>query len=104
MLTPKLYLELVNGTYGISIEKAKLPGYPRIIRCLETHFKNNPIRDGVRFSHLKTAKYLMKNIKSINVPEEVLNHFEKVFFTLQALSHHSHTIVKGTEITTTHSF
>ena len=80
MLTIDFYLELVNGTYSIpSIKKGDLPKRSRVISRLESYFKTNPIPNGVRFSHLKPAEYLMKNIESIKVPEEVLNRFQKVF-------------------------
>ena len=32
-----------------------------------------------RFRHLKPAEYLMKNIETIEVPQEVLSRFQKVF-------------------------
>ena len=86
MLTPEFYLELVNETYGISIEKAKLPRRSRIISRLESHFKTTPIPDDISFSHLKPAEYLMENIESIKVPEEVLSRFERVFNKLLVLS------------------
>ena len=70
MFPPDFYLELVEKTYGISIDKAKFPKRSRIISRLES---------GVRFSHLKPATYLMENIESIGVPEEVLSRFQKVF-------------------------
>ena len=80
MLTPDFYLELVNGTYSIpSIKKGDLPKHSRIISRLEKYFETNPIPNGVRFSHLKPAEYLMKNIESIEVPQKVLDRFQKVF-------------------------
>ena len=79
MLTPGFYLELVNRTYDISIEYADLPKRSRIISSLESYFKTNPIPNGVEFRHLKPAKYLMENIESIEVPQGVLDRFQKVF-------------------------
>ena len=79
MLTSNFYLELVNETYGISIERANLPKRSGIIRRLESYLKKNPIPNNVRFSHIKPAEHLRANIKSIAVPEEVLNRFQKVF-------------------------
>ena len=79
MLTSNFYLELVNETYGSSIERANLPKRSGIIRRLESYLKKNPIPNNVRFSHIKPAEHLRANIKSIAVPEEVLNRFQKVF-------------------------
>ena len=79
MFTLDFYLKLVNGIFDISIKEADLPKRSRIISRLESYFKTNPIPNGVRFSHLKPAEYLIKNIESIEVPEEVLNRFQKVF-------------------------
>ena len=79
MLTSNFYLELVNETYGISIERANLPKRSGIIRRLESYLEKNPIPNNVRFSHIKPAEHLRANIKSIEVPEEVLDRFQKVF-------------------------
>ena len=86
MLTLDFYLELVETTYDISIKKAGLPKRSRVISRLESYFETNPIPNGVGFRHLKPANYLMKNIESIKVPEEVLERFQKVFDKLLVLS------------------
>ena len=79
MLTPDFYLKLVNGAFDLSIKETDLPMHPRIISSLESYFKKYPIRNGVGFSHLKPANYLMAYIESAKVPEEVLRRFQKVF-------------------------
>ena len=79
MLTLDFYLKLVNSTYGISIKKADLPKRSRVISRLRSYFETKPIPNGVRFSHIKPAEYLMKNIELIEVPQEVLDRFQKVF-------------------------
>ena len=76
MLTLDFYMELVKSTYGISIKKADLPKRSRIVPRLENYFEMNSIPG---FSHIKPAEYLMKNIESIEVPEKVLDRFQKVF-------------------------
>ena len=86
MLTPGFYLELVNRTYGTSIKLADLPKRSRVISRLESYFKKNPIPNSVSFSHLKPAEFLMENIETIGVPQEVLAHFQKVFKTLLVFS------------------
>ena len=52
MLTRDFYLELVERTYDISINKADLPKRSRIISRLESYFKTNPIPNGVSFRHV----------------------------------------------------
>ena len=79
MLTTDFYLELVERTYNISIKKADLPKRSRVISRLESYFETNPIPNGVSFRHLKQANYLMENIESTEVPEEILSRFQKVF-------------------------
>ena len=79
MFTPDFYLELVEGTYGISIKKENVPKRSRIISRLEKYFETDPIPNDGRFRHLKPAEYLMKNIETIEVPQEVLSRFQKVF-------------------------
>ena len=86
MLTPGFYLELVNRAYGTSIKQADLPKRSRVISRLESYFKTNPIPNGVSFSHLKPAEFLMENIETIGVPQEVLARFQKVFKTLLVFS------------------
>ena len=83
MLTLDFYLELVERTYDISIKKADLPKRSRIVPRLENYFEMNSIPG---FRHIKPAEYLMKNIESIEVPEEVLNRFRKVFDKLNDIS------------------
>ena len=101
MLTLDFYLKLVNGMYGISIGRANLPRHPRIIGRLERHFKNNPIPDDVSFSHLKPAEYLMKNIELIEIPEGVLDRFQKLFDKLLVLSGQHLDIVRESELEAT---
>ena len=86
MFTPDFYLKLVEGTYGISIKKENVPKRSRIISRLEKYFETDPIPNYGRFRHLKPAEYLMKNIETIEVPEEVLNRFRKVFDKLNDIS------------------
>ena len=98
MLTPDFYLELVERSYSISIEEIDLPKYSRIISNLESYFKTNPIPNGVGFSHLKPANYLMANIESIEVPEEVLSRFQKAFDRLNGRENAAPEKVHGTVI------
>lgn len=98
MLTLDFYLELVNSTYGISIKKANLPKRSRIVSRLESYFKTELILDGVSFSHVKPANYLMENIESITVPEEVLNRYQKVFDKLNERKNTAPEKVHGTVV------
>ncbi len=100
MLTLDFYLELVERTYDISIKKAKLPKRSRVISRLESYFKTHRILNGVRFTHIKPAEYLMKNIELIEVPEEVLDRFQKVFDKLLVLSGQHLDIVRESELET----
>ena len=98
MFTPDFYLELVEGTYEISIKKEKVPKRSRIISRLEKYFETDPIPNDGRFRHLKPAEHLMANIESIKVPEEVLSRFQKVFDKLNEKENAAHEKVHGTVI------
>ena len=100
MLTLNFYQELVEGTYDISIKKADLPKRSRVISRLESYFETNPIPNNVKFKHIKPAEYLMANIESIEVPEEVLSRFQKVFDKLRVLSDQHLDIVREGELET----
>ncbi len=88
MFDPDFYLQLVNQEFGISLKIEDLPTYsPRIISCLEEHFKNNPLPNNVKFNHYRPALYFSKNVQSLEsaLTDSHLDHFQKAFDALNKL-------------------
>lgn len=82
------YFKLVNKAFNLSIKREDIPeGSPRIIRCLESYFKNEPIPNGVKFNHYRPALYFSNNIKSLEeeLTEFSLDRFQKAFDALNKL-------------------
>ena len=88
MFDPDFYLKLVNNEFGTSLTVNDLPqGPPRIMRCLENHFENNPLPNSVQFNHYRPALHLSTNLDSLedDLDEQDLNRFQKVFDALNQL-------------------
>lgn len=88
MFDPKFYLNLVNGSFGTSIDFAELPdSHPRILRRIDDHLKENPLPDGASFSHYRPARHLAENIGSLagELSASELDRFQQAFDALNAL-------------------
>jgi hypothetical protein len=92
MFEPDFYLELVNGEYAksltTSIALADLDAnLPRLLVRLEKHFEANPLKGANGFSHLRPARYLTDNFRSLKaqVSDATLSRFEEAFKALNAL-------------------
>ena len=86
MFTPSFYLTLANQVYGMAIKAEHLTTkHPRIIERLKGYFKDHPLPNNDRFSHLKPAIYLRDNSASITAPKNSLDRFQKLFDALNKL-------------------
>ena len=88
MFAPEFYLKLVNGEFGTSLDVADVSaGHPRILRCLEDYFKNNPIPNGAKFDHYRPAAYFCKNVNLLenDLTNAEFDRFQKVFDDLNKL-------------------
>ena len=88
MFGPELYLQLVNGAFGSSIGLTDLTDeHPRIIARLERYLDGNPLPDNATFNHYRPARYLVKNIGSLepSLDEAVLDRFQGAFDALNKL-------------------
>ncbi len=86
MFTPEFYLDLVNREFGASIQLTDLPRHGhRILPRLETHLQANPLPKEAKFNHYRPARYLMENLRTVEVPSQILDRFEKAFDALNNL-------------------
>ena len=52
---------------------------------LEEYFDDNPLSGGVTFNHYRPARYLAEQVGNLAVPAVVLDRFERVCKTVNAL-------------------
>jgi predicted ATP-dependent endonuclease of OLD family len=84
MFGEAFYLKLVNAEYVASLStpiaagtlKSKLP---RVIVRLEQHFAEAPLGNGTAFNHYRPARYFAENVSKLQVPDDVLDRFERLF-------------------------
>jgi hypothetical protein len=88
LFEPDCYLDLVNRGYArhltVPITAADLnPNGPRIVRRIETYFRDNNIAGG-RFDHYKPAATLLREQVDLtsSIADETLNRVEELFTTL----------------------
>ena len=88
MFGPELYLQLVNGAFGSSVQLADLSdGHPRILRRLEEYLTENPLPGDAKFNHYRPARYLVENLDSVEkeLGQTVLDRFQAAFDALNKL-------------------
>jgi predicted ATP-dependent endonuclease of OLD family len=84
MFGEAFYLKLVNAEYAASLSapvaaknlKSKLP---RITVRLEQHFAEAPLAKGATFNHYRPARHFAENVSKLQVPDDVLDRFERLF-------------------------
>jgi predicted ATPase len=90
ILGAAFYLELVNAEYREGLDKPiedkdLKSGHPRITVRLEEHLSKNPLKGKGGFNHYRPARYLADHIGKMNIPEDVLDRFEKIFIAVNKL-------------------
>ncbi|MFR9753923.1 ATP-dependent nuclease [Nocardia sp. 004] len=91
LFEPDFYLDVVNRAYqqhlNQPISPADLnPHDPRIVRQIETYFRDNNIANS-KFDHYKPAAKLLREQNDLvpNISEDTLNKAEKLFDTLNSM-------------------
>lgn len=91
MLGDAFYLDLVNEAFKEQLEQpiplaAVNVGDPRIVRRIEDHLADNPMKHG-QFSRYRLAKYFQENAQGLaqRLPELARERFEAVFSQLNEL-------------------
>jgi energy-coupling factor transporter ATP-binding protein EcfA2 len=92
LLGTELYVKLVNATYGLHLESAKIlslaPETPRLVRKVEAAFKVLP-PEAPEFDHYGPASWLIENpnvLRDNSAPvTDALDRFERLFERLSAL-------------------
>lgn len=92
MFGDAFYVQMVSEEYRDNlvapITADMLPeGGPRILSRLERYFTQVPLRDGLKFSHFRPARYLAGNIATLEgrLPAIALDRFEEAFKMLNGL-------------------
>ena len=88
MVDPDFYLSVVNDVYGPSISESDISfGNPRIVRCIEKYFSDNPLASGKGFNHYKLAKYLAENMDWLEsrLSDTVVRRFQQAFDRINRL-------------------
>lgn len=73
------YLNLYNGAFGKNICRADIDDKMPILTQLKK------LNGGKDFNHYTPANYLAKNVSSISLSDETMEHFENLFQTLNKL-------------------
>ena len=77
--TKEEYLKLYNGTFGTQIKEEELDSSKGIMSQLKHINGNKP------FNHYSPAKYMMEHMADLTFSSVTLEHFEKVFQTINKL-------------------
>ena len=88
MFDPELYLSLVNGVYGSTIQLTDLPpGGPRVLPRIESYLKDNPLPEEQKFNHYRPARYFCDSVGEFasSLTDIELDRFQKAFDALNAL-------------------
>ncbi|MDA9406509.1 AAA family ATPase [Bradyrhizobium sp. CCBAU 51745] len=85
------YLQLVNAEFAKQLDTPIKPTaikskHPRVLRRLEDHFENHPLKSG-KFGHFRPARYFAEHASSLvkSIPKEALDRFEKAFIAINKL-------------------
>lgn len=88
---PSFYLNLVNSEYktdltaSIKVKDIK-DADPRILRKIEKHLANHPLKKGAKFNHYRPARYLSENPQLCQkMSEASITRFESIFQALNSL-------------------
>lgn len=73
------YLNLYNGAFGKNISRTDIDDKMPILTQLKK------LNGGKDFNHYTPANYLAKNVSSISLSDETMEHFENLFKTLNKL-------------------
>ena len=73
------YLNLYNGAFGKNISRTDIDDKMPILMQLKK------LNGGKDFNHYTPANYLAKNVSSISLSDETMEHFENLFKTLNKL-------------------
>lgn len=92
MFDADLYLKFVNEEFQSVLQKPIAANelninIPRINVRLEIYFKANPLKNKVRFSHYRPARYFSENVSFLqsSISKVTLDRFEKAFESINAL-------------------
>lgn len=92
MFDEDFYLKIFNGEFKSSLQKAIKTSTlksksPRMTVRLETHFKDNPMKNNMPYNHYRPARYLAENISTLGkeIPDATLDRFEAAFTKLNKL-------------------
>ena len=91
MFEPAFYLQMVNAEFGKQLsapmtEAGFKSKAPRILKRIEDHLKDNPLKQGV-FGHYRPARYFQENLAALtpNISDVTKNRFEAAFADLNKL-------------------
>jgi AAA domain, putative AbiEii toxin, Type IV TA system len=91
MFDPEFYLELVNGEYKNELTKrifqSDLPHHPRVVTRLEAHFQRNPLKNNLRFSPYRPARYFLEHASELaaRMSPKIYDRFEAAFGAVNKL-------------------
>lgn len=92
MFERSFLLKIINLEYKSvldkDIEEAELePGVPRINICLEKYFAKNPMKESIKYSHYRIARYFTENVDELSnsISGKTLDRFEEAFSRINTL-------------------